>query len=93
VIDPGAARAATAERVMERLSGFAQGSGVSGRVACQIIEWVIASPTDRRRRRPVGKARTCILIAPGKQGRRRNPSRLVAASLGGIILTGQDPNI
>lgn len=65
VIDPGAARAATAECVMERLSGFAQGSGVSGRVACQIIEWVIASPTDRRRRRPVGKARTCILIAPG----------------------------
>ncbi|MGN8095997.1 hypothetical protein [Methylobacterium sp. 22177] len=41
--DPSADRAATIERLSERLSGFVQGIGMSGADAREIIDRVIAS--------------------------------------------------
>ncbi|XYD08365.1 hypothetical protein R1A27_25695 [Methylobacterium sp. NMS12] len=63
--DPGADRAATAERLMERLSGFAQGIGMSGTDARQIIERVIDAEPLAGDGDLMAKARTWMLIALG----------------------------
>ncbi|SDA35190.1 hypothetical protein SAMN02799622_06019 [Methylobacterium sp. UNC378MF] len=56
---------ATAERLMERLSGFAQGIGMSGTEARQIIDRVIASEPSAGDGDLMAKARTWMLIALG----------------------------
>ncbi|KAA0121086.1 hypothetical protein CIW48_25225 [Methylobacterium sp. P1-11] len=56
---------ATAERLKERLSGFAQGIGMSGTEARQIIDRVIASEPSAGDGDLMAKARTWMLIALG----------------------------
>jgi hypothetical protein len=63
--DADADRAATAERLMQRLSGFAQGIGISGTDARQIINRVIASDPSAGDGDLMAKARTWMLIALG----------------------------
>ncbi|MCX4195194.1 hypothetical protein OMR07_06080 [Methylobacterium organophilum] len=60
-----AERAATAERLMERLSGFVQGIGMSGADAREIIDRVIASEPQAGDGDLMAKARTWMLIALG----------------------------
>ena len=57
--------AATVDRLMERLSGFAQGIGISGIEARQIIKRVIASDPSAGDGDLMAKARTWMLIALG----------------------------
>ncbi|MEE7489560.1 hypothetical protein [Methylobacterium oryzae] len=63
--DPDADRAATVERLMERLSGFAQGIGMSGTGARAIIDRGIASEPLAGDVDFMAKARTWMLIALG----------------------------
>ncbi|KTS04524.1 hypothetical protein SB2_19275 [Methylobacterium radiotolerans] len=63
--DPDAERAATVERLSERLSGFVQGIGMSGADARQIIERVVASEPFAGDGDLMAKARTWMLIALG----------------------------
>ncbi|MBA9063362.1 MULTISPECIES: hypothetical protein [Methylobacterium] len=58
-------REATANRLMQRLSGFAQGIGMSGTDARQIIGRVIASDPSAGDGELMAKARTWMLIALG----------------------------
>ena len=58
-------REATANRLMQRLSGFAQGIGLSGTDARQIIGSVIASDPSAGDGELMAKARTWMLIALG----------------------------
>ncbi|MET3409318.1 hypothetical protein SAMN02799625_05930 [Methylobacterium sp. UNC300MFChir4.1] len=58
-------RTATVDRLMERLSGFAQGIGISGIEARQIIKRVIASDPSAGDGDLMAKARTWMLIALG----------------------------
>lgn len=58
-------REATAERLMERLSGFVQGIGMSGADAREIIDRVIASDPQAGDGDLMAKARTWMLIALG----------------------------
>ncbi|AIQ89881.1 MULTISPECIES: hypothetical protein [Methylobacterium] len=58
-------REATANRLMQRLSGFAQGIGLSGTDARQIIGRVIASDPSAGDGELMAKARTWMLIALG----------------------------
>jgi hypothetical protein len=57
--------AATAERLIERLSGFAQGIGMSGTEAREIIKHVIDSEPLAGDGDLMAKARTWMLIALG----------------------------
>ncbi|XYD11975.1 hypothetical protein R1A27_33015 (plasmid) [Methylobacterium sp. NMS12] len=63
--DPDAVRAATAERLMERLSGFVQSIGMSGIEAREIIKRVIESDPSAGDGDLMAKARTWMLIALG----------------------------
>ncbi len=63
--EPDAEREATVERLMERLSGFVQGSGISGADAREIIARVIASEPSAGDGDLMAKARTWMLIALG----------------------------
>ncbi|MGU3467621.1 hypothetical protein ACLBXO_22495 [Methylobacterium sp. C33D] len=63
--DPSADRAATIERLSERLSGFVQGIGMSGADAREIIDRVIASEPLAGDGDLMAKARTWMLIALG----------------------------
>ncbi|MEE7489858.1 hypothetical protein [Methylobacterium oryzae] len=56
-------REATLNRLMERLSGFAQGIGMRGPDARQIIDRVIASDPTAGDGDLMAKARTWMLIA------------------------------
>ncbi|MEE7447570.1 hypothetical protein MRF4_06940 [Methylobacterium radiotolerans] len=56
-------REATLNRLMERLSGFAQGIGMRGTDARQIIDRVIASDPTAGDGDLMAKARTWMLIA------------------------------
>ncbi|SFV09152.1 MULTISPECIES: hypothetical protein [unclassified Methylobacterium] len=58
-------RAATVDRLMERLSGFVQGIGMSGADARDIIDRVIASEPLAGDGDLMAKARTWMLIALG----------------------------
>ncbi|MGU3476372.1 hypothetical protein [Methylobacterium sp. D48H] len=58
-------RAATAERLMERLSGFVQGIGMSGNEAREIIKRVIEADPAAGDGDLMAKARTWMLIALG----------------------------
>ncbi|MDE3748611.1 hypothetical protein [Methylobacterium radiotolerans] len=58
-------RTATAERLMERLSGFAQGIGMSGNEAREIIKRVIEADPTAGDGDLMAKARTWMLIALG----------------------------
>ncbi|MGU3417014.1 hypothetical protein [Methylobacterium sp. D54C] len=58
-------RAATFERLMERLSGFVQGIGMSSADARDIIDRVIASEPSAGDGDLMTKARTWMLIALG----------------------------
>ncbi|WP_020094940.1 hypothetical protein [Methylobacterium sp. 285MFTsu5.1] len=57
--------AASVDRLMERLSGFAQGIGISGIEAREIIKRVIASDPSAGDGDLMAKARTWMLIALG----------------------------
>ncbi|SFE66953.1 hypothetical protein [Methylobacterium sp. 13MFTsu3.1M2] len=61
--DPNADRAATIERLSERLSGFAQGIGMSGNEAREIIKRVIEADPAAGDGDLLAKARTWMLIA------------------------------
>ncbi|MEE7503323.1 hypothetical protein [Methylobacterium mesophilicum] len=63
--DSSADRAATIERLSERLSGFVQGIGMSGADAREIIDRVIASDPQAGDGDLMAKARTWMLIALG----------------------------
>ncbi len=56
---------ATVDRLMERLSGFVQGIGMSGADARDIIDRVIASEPQAGDADLMAKARTWMLIALG----------------------------
>lgn len=62
---PEADREATVERLMERLSGFVQGIGMSGADARAIIARVIGSEPLAGDGDLMAKARTWMLIALG----------------------------
>ncbi|MDE4912808.1 hypothetical protein PQI07_19180 [Methylobacterium sp. 092160098-2] len=63
--DPDAEREATVERLMERLSGFVQGIGMSGNEAREIIKRVIEADPTAGDGDLMAKARTWMLIALG----------------------------
>ncbi len=63
--DPDAEREATLERLMERLSGFVQGIGMSGNEAREIIKRVIEADPTAGDGDLMAKARTWMLIALG----------------------------
>ena len=63
--DPSADRAATVQRLSERLSGFVQGIGMSGADAREIIDRVIASDPQAGHGDLMAKARTWMLTALG----------------------------
>ncbi|MEE7451316.1 hypothetical protein MRF4_28020 [Methylobacterium radiotolerans] len=63
--DPDADHAATVDRLMERLSGFAQGIGMSGTGARAIIDREIASEHLAGDVDFMVRARTSMLIALG----------------------------
>lgn len=63
--DPGAEREAKAKRLMERLSGFVQGIGMSGNEAREIIKRVIEADPTAGDGDLMAKARTWMLIALG----------------------------